>query len=108
MINEISCKECPTTLTVDIEEEGLFPTAFAAATAGWGYLDPDFYCPDHRIIVEAFATVIETDLDTVTLSNARQDIPLFKCPDCGATSPHPNDIATAYCFRCHEFKGDSW
>jgi RNase P subunit RPR2 len=25
------------------------------------------------------------------------------CPQCGATSTHPTDIADGYCGRCHEF-----
>ena len=30
----------------------------------------------------------------------------FRCPCCGATSRHPQDVAHAYCGRCHWWTGD--
>lgn len=33
------------------------------------------------------------------------DQPSFTCPDCGATSHHPDDVANGYCGRCHAFTG---
>jgi hypothetical protein len=32
--------------------------------------------------------------------------PRFVCPDCGAASSHPDDIANGYCGRCHQPTGD--
>ena len=32
--------------------------------------------------------------------------PVFRCPDCGAVSPHPDDIAQRYCAACHWWTGD--
>ena len=32
--------------------------------------------------------------------------PVFTCPCCGATSPHPKDIEFRYCGRCHWWTGD--
>lgn len=29
----------------------------------------------------------------------------FTCPECGAVSYHPQDIAHGYCGRCHRFTG---
>lgn len=30
----------------------------------------------------------------------------FVCPECGASSPNPNDIREGYCGRCHWWTGD--
>lgn len=30
----------------------------------------------------------------------------FTCPDCSATSHHPEDVAQRYCGRCHWWTGD--
>lgn len=32
--------------------------------------------------------------------------PSFTCPDCGATSYHPEDVRHGYCGACHAFTGD--
>jgi hypothetical protein len=32
--------------------------------------------------------------------------PSFTCPDCRATSYHPEDIKEQYCGGCHAYKGD--
>lgn len=32
----------------------------------------------------------------------------FTCPDCGAASPHPDDVANCYCGNCHAFKNESY
>jgi ribosomal protein S27AE len=32
--------------------------------------------------------------------------PSFTCPDCGATSYHPEDVRHGYCGRCHAFTGE--
>jgi len=33
------------------------------------------------------------------------DMPSFTCPECGATSYHPDDFRHGYCGRCHAFTG---
>jgi hypothetical protein len=33
------------------------------------------------------------------------DFPVFTCPECGATSHHPDDIKYGYCATCHAFTG---
>ncbi len=32
-------------------------------------------------------------------------VPPFTCPDCGAVSYHPEDLAHGYCGACHAFTG---
>jgi hypothetical protein len=36
---------------------------------------------------------------------ARTEQPSFTCPECGATSWHPQDVQYGYCGRCHAFTG---
>lgn len=33
--------------------------------------------------------------------------PVFVCPACTTSSPHPQDIADGYCVRCHWWTGDA-
>lgn len=36
----------------------------------------------------------------------RESPPSFHCPCCGMVSYHPDDIASGYCGKCHEFTGE--
>lgn len=34
------------------------------------------------------------------------DRPSITCPDCAATSHHPDDVTNGYCLRCHWWTSD--
>lgn len=53
------------------------------------------------LLAEAIAsTALDRDGEVTTRFAPSEYI----CPWCGATTRHPNDIASKYCPRCHEFE----
>lgn len=68
--------------------------------------------PEDRELFEGIPMELEpTDWDGHTtemkydrLYNLTRWPPTITCPDCGWSSPHPDDIANGYCGNCHVFE----
>jgi hypothetical protein len=68
-------------------------------------------CDKHRIVWARGVTVLAQKngmevADILAKLSAAFGLPMtFTCPQCGAVSHNPNDLAHGYCGRCHDFTG---
>jgi hypothetical protein len=92
---------------------GLMTAAYAAASGALLHPRDDrtLYGAAHVLTLAALAcfacfTVMTMMARGLARSQDRTGQPVFRCICCGGTSPHPDDVASSYCARCHWFAAD--
>ncbi|WP_367139450.1 hypothetical protein [Saccharothrix sp. HUAS TT1] len=70
--------------------------------------DWDTLAPTLPLVLGLRVELVASVQDGTLWTDRPEERPVFACPVCGRTTPHPQDVANRYCPSCHWPTGDPW